>query len=359
MLLSPTSTALLLVSSLAGTNALDNVLPTVSECYFGFGSLDFGLNKFENYENYFDANSTVTVAQTGVYEGLEGIEEYVRALGDPSSPFIDAVDTLSTSPPSVSVDDETGICKFTINAIASIRFNEDLTDGGQFNFGSIQNVFFSTVSGKISKIDIYVSEEWVKDYFKTTNKPAETCTVLTGSACGDFNKNNENLTPKQCKKQLKKLKLTEGKPSYVDGNTQGCRTLHSMLALTNSDHCPHLSFQPVEDINGKVKCQKSAKISPTNLFDVDEIAGLEKMCSDSEHIGNTSCQKVVSQYLYCKYYNSLEGGKEGCKGASACKWKKSTGTCHVECKKFSVEKKCIKNTDCRWKAKKNKCLNNE
>jgi hypothetical protein len=38
--------------------------------------------------------------------------------------------------------------------------------------------------------------------------------------------------------------------------------LHSVFASTNDKHCPHISFVPVADSSGSLKCQESAGLLP-------------------------------------------------------------------------------------------------
>mmetsp|Transcript_475 Transcript_475/g.872 ORF Transcript_475/g.872 Transcript_475/m.872 type:complete len:519 (-) Transcript_475:184-1740(-) len=59
---------------------------------------------------------------------------------------------------------------------------------------------------------------------------------------------------------------------YFDGNSQGCRALHSVFAAVNSKHCAHLSLDPKNDTDGKIKCQQSKGILPEDLFDEDDFA---------------------------------------------------------------------------------------
>ncbi len=40
----------------------------------------------------------------------------------------------------------------------------------------------------------------------------------------------------------------------------------------NTAHCPHLSFAPLEDEKGKIKCQTSRGRKPSDLFSPEELA---------------------------------------------------------------------------------------
>ena len=67
-----------------------------------------------------------------------------------------------------------------------------------------------------------------------------------------------------------------GDGGYLDGNTKGCRILHSAFAETNDKHCPHLSFVPEEDYLGRVKCQSSGGVQPEDLFSDQELTFFQK-----------------------------------------------------------------------------------
>ena len=72
-------------------------------------------------------------------------------------------------------------------------------------------------------------------------------------------------------KRLAELPASEGPLSHVDGNSQGCRALHSVFATLNPGlHCAHLSFDPMQDPNGQIKCQQTKQVKPTDLFAKDD-----------------------------------------------------------------------------------------
>ena len=45
-----------------------------------------------------------------------------------------------------------------------------------------------------------------------------------------------------------------------------------MYAATNDNHCAHLSFKPMADPKGKVKCQESAQLQESTIFSDEELA---------------------------------------------------------------------------------------
>ena len=49
----------------------------------------------------------------------------------------------------------------------------------------------------------------------------------------------------------------------------------AVFAAKNSNHCAHLSFKPMADPKGVVKCQESAQLQVSDLFSDDELANFE------------------------------------------------------------------------------------
>lgn len=57
----------------------------------------------------------------------------------------------------------------------------------------------------------------------------------------------------------------------VDSNSTGCRQLHSSMAAVSPEiHCPHLSFVPMEDTNGKTKCSVSSDFAFEDYFSQED-----------------------------------------------------------------------------------------
>ena len=61
---------------------------------------------------------------------------------------------------------------------------------------------------------------------------------------------------------------------------KSCRKLHAEFAATNAHHCAHLSFKPMADPTGKVKCQKSAQLQVSDLFSNDELAAFTTFAAE-------------------------------------------------------------------------------
>ena len=86
------------------------------------------------------------------------------------------------------------------------------------------------------------------------------------------NKKNKKRM-KECLQKYKDLPSFEKKGglTYIDVNSKGCRVLHAYFARSNSDHCPHITFEAEEDINGLVKCNESKADPLTDFFSAREL----------------------------------------------------------------------------------------
>lgn len=65
--------------------------------------------------------------------------------------------------------------------------------------------------------------------------------------------------------------LPREEDGYIDDRAQGCRWVHSVFSKEKNIHCPHISFIPMEDIDGKTKCQSSAFKPYESLFSEAEL----------------------------------------------------------------------------------------
>jgi len=315
-----TAAALFLALSLNEANAeiapTEPVVYEQSGCY-GFFGLEFNIFNYAGYETYFTDDSVMTLAQTGSYKGRDNIEEYVR-FADSTSPYINeqnvveqVVEMEGESPVIADFNPSTGVCKFNINVLVNMTMNDELTDGGYFEYGYLVNVYYSIGTNNLPRVDIYYTPEFLVEFFGrlTTNEVDEfVCDVLTGPPCagtdvpeknGYFPSKSGKKSTRKCNRELSNLPDYTG-DVYSDGNTQACRMLHAVFAENNPDHCPHVSLAEVADKNGDFKCQVSEDIQVSDLFSTDEINKLEDVCIGSSKIGNDSCFNVVETKLPSK-----------------------------------------------------------
>jgi len=235
------------------------------ECLLAFKRIGFDLRDHNNYNNFFDQDSVMTLSEAGSYYGGDGILEYVIFAFD--SPYTKAtISRIDTS--FKSYDDKTNECNFRQVGVA--KYTPDWTTTSnqvnEFHTAVMINLKLDYTKEKVSEANVYYSKEFLSHYFgKLLNSDATrhfVCSVVNGP-CG--------MQVDNCEASLSKLPIVTGN-SYVDGNSQGCRALHAVFAAVNSKHCAHISFEPKNDTNGKVKCQQSKGILPEDLFGPDDFA---------------------------------------------------------------------------------------
>ena len=128
------------------------------------------------------------------------------------------------------------------------------------------------------------------------------CDVLLGSVCMDElgDQAEQGLTKRGCLKHLSNLPLAEDENRYVNGNSQGCRYLHAVFALTNPFHCAHVSLIPAKDPKGNYICHWSADLSPDELFTQTKIDGLYDLCGTQTLLGLDQDQKQSPKFKKIK-----------------------------------------------------------
>lgn len=107
------------------------------------------------------------------------------------------------------------------------------------------------------------------DYANSTSLVNGTCRVME-DVCPEVYKANGFSDQGDCIKRMDSLPVAtkNSRGLYtVEGNSSGCRHLHASLAVRSPEtHCAHLSFTPMDDPDGKVKCSVSEDLSNEDFF---------------------------------------------------------------------------------------------
>lgn len=107
------------------------------------------------------------------------------------------------------------------------------------------------------------------EYANSTALAGGTCQVME-KVCPEVYRANGFSGQDDCIKHMDSLPVAT-KNSHglytVEGNSSGCRHLHASLAVRSPEiHCAHLSFTPMEDKDGEVKCSESNDFSHAEFF---------------------------------------------------------------------------------------------
>eukprot|EP00992_Anisonema_acinus_P014880 TRINITY_DN9505_c0_g1_i1.p1 TRINITY_DN9505_c0_g1~~TRINITY_DN9505_c0_g1_i1.p1 ORF type:complete len:296 (+),score=34.23 TRINITY_DN9505_c0_g1_i1:46-933(+) len=248
-------------------------------CIGGFSNLGFAFENFQRYGDYFDATTELTLSETGTYQGVDDILEYVAFLST-ASPYFAAV---TNSPPVVhylgSNSDDGCIFLFLLS---SHRVTTPYLRSTEYEVAVMTKLFYSPAKNKVTRINVFYDQPYLAFFFDVMDTELTrhfVCSTMASPGCNYvFDANNYNSVEK-CVKDLEKLPTTSA--GYVDGKSKGCRYLHTVFAATNSVHCAHISYDPLADPNGKVKCQTSANTQPSSLFSAGDFAAFNNFKTEN------------------------------------------------------------------------------
>jgi hypothetical protein len=247
-------------------------------CISAFLRLGFDINSFDKYPTYFRSDSIVQLAQAGEYQGPKAIEEYLKFAFPGYSPYL-----LNISSPvarrnrkSRVLGYRNGQCEFLHIVKPVAPLNVSNTENVQpFNYVTMIKLFLDFEKGYVSRMNVFFTPDFLRIVFNVALNSPNTrrflCKEVMSGTCARL-LNETNTAGSQCEATQQALPTTEGQLRYFDGNSSGCRALHGVLALDDpTEHCPHLSFVPITDPLGRIKCQASKRTLPTDLFSESDL----------------------------------------------------------------------------------------
>mmetsp|Transcript_7304 Transcript_7304/g.10338 ORF Transcript_7304/g.10338 Transcript_7304/m.10338 type:complete len:339 (+) Transcript_7304:219-1235(+) len=267
---------------------LADVVDTLEKCDCFYALIGSKLD-FADASTYGEAMNEDTVyhyAQTGTYFGPEGVKEMLSWID--GGEFVKVHELVGNS----MILDMTGStaeqCFITVGERRRVEFNTKYTENNEeVCIESLNGInMYYTMTGNIDRpILISRLDTWCPDgffrgshrLFSSTKATAEyVCDVML-NVCktGKKKKKSEKIG-----KKGKKLKLVKGSEmesciqSYnelplwhevggranFDGNSKGCRVLHSYWATNRAYHCPHVTLSVTDkDDNGFIRCAESGE----------------------------------------------------------------------------------------------------
>lgn len=237
------------------------------ECFSGLLASGFDLTDFENYNNFFDQDSVLTLPQAGVYKGPEGIQEYV-AFKTPIGPYYNYLAPVGgpSLPSFVGYDVEKETCYFRILSVTDYGLDPNVTCRNTvYSMTSMIGIEFNPEKKVVSTINVFLDDPFISflmgELASTNCARNFVCNVMSSDICSNPVEN--------CEEKLAALPIVT-EQANIDGNSQGCRFIHAVLATFNDFHCPHIAFEPTEDRNGEIKCQTSENIEASDFFEESE-----------------------------------------------------------------------------------------
>jgi len=247
-------------------------------CFAAYGLAGVDFSKPDRFSDWFDDDSLMELYAAGKYEGLDGIKEYVEFVTSKDFKVYEALSDLVTFS---EVTDESDACNITYVAKRRISMADYLFPDGVCYETSVGATARFTITGDETFIYVdLVNIFFPQAYFKSLSEDfldgaiAERVCNIMEEKCVDTWDQNGFEDQSECKASVDALPFTEA--GYFNGHSQSCRWLHSVFAEENENHCAHISTIPLEDPNGKIKCQESQFTRPDTLFSSAELSFFEE-----------------------------------------------------------------------------------
>lgn len=274
-----------------------NIIFPALRCWISFLRIGYDPENYENYDVYYRNNSIMNVAQTGAYKGPNSIEEYAKYPDPKFSPFVKASKTSNPTFSFQGYNSTAGTCDFF--GTYSIRWTLDPNLSNiqePFDFASMFRMYVDLKERYIKELNVFISADFSRIMadaaYNNDRIRKNVCSEVYFGPCKSIVNTTATPSVDVCESRLAALPATQGTLHYIDGNTQGCRFLHSVLARYNpTTHCPHLSLEPISDPNGLVKCQSSKGATPEDYFtpsDFDKYRQYCKTVNINPDIGHNS-----------------------------------------------------------------------
>jgi hypothetical protein len=259
----------------------------VLRCASGLGDV---LTNHANYGN----ESFLTLEQTGIYWGDDGIREYSSLADDTIPGEAILVDSCWISPDlKLKINQVEGTyCDVTASAILGATFQPNLSgenilaleatagyrttyhvadDGDSFLDVEVYRLFLTNPSqnGLFN-----IEEEYI---------PPRICQILE-NACGaqyfHFSSQAECISAMST---LPFVQVSDVGNYVYTGNSTGCRMIHSAMANLNPElHCPHISWFSEPDRNGNYKCDDKNLDQLYHNFTADDMKLFERVAAINE-----------------------------------------------------------------------------
>ena len=275
----------------------------------GFADLEVDLFAFDRYPDYFDENSSFTLYPAGAYVGPVGIQEYVK-FASPESPFVESMTALPGGAGYLKGVNDAGDCVFVVMAHRRYELSATYSSGETIHVATMVKVTYAPASHKIASIALTYEAPFVQHFFdsvRTRNSYSYACDTLRSrcpSAGVETWSHNGLASHEECIERFEQLPTFDDGPHLanspgggIDGNSASCRLLHSFLATFDTDHCAHVSFLPMADPSGSIKCQSSKRMRETDFFDPTDLFNFDSF-KEAAGYPKADGYKVVDKCFY-------------------------------------------------------------
>lgn len=249
-------------------------------CYAAGYFADLDLARTDSYEDWFAEDAELALPQAGkAYTGFKDSSEYIAFI---YSVFIKHF--LPIAPPMMMsmLTDDSKTCYIAATSKRQISLNESYYDDGCLEFVTGYSFKFNLTADEsyisVTNASIFFPGDFFGDFFGHAlhDKVSDYVCSVMENTCEEVWKFNNLTDQESCKEQFLALEIGHGDINWFDGNSQSCRVVHATFAEENPTHCPHISFVPMVDINGHIKCQTSAGLTPSDLFTAEQLDFFER-----------------------------------------------------------------------------------
>jgi len=267
-------------------------------CAVGLVKSGFDFLDTERYDQWYNEDSVMQLAQSGTFKGPSQMIEYVdftkakffdyykRVAGKESSQLVKAtkdecvMSIVTINKMQVNATYGQPVCLETAVGF-KLHYTVSDPEGNGFNIHRT-NLYYSAPF-LVELFNNGFAGDGVRDYI---------CETVLHKNCGDIWDYN-GLDEDSCKERYDALPgVNEG--GYIDDKAKGCRILHSAFAEVNKKHCPHMSFKPKQDYTGNYWCQESGYVDAKDLFTEDELANIQNVSVAEGYPADT-------EYKHCEY----------------------------------------------------------
>jgi hypothetical protein len=316
--------------------------PSHCICLGALEGSGFDLGKTDSYERWFNDDSVVQLAEAGEFSGLKGIREYVNLVVSSEMVITKHEEWMLLEqvpiPESIEYDPATRECTVALVRPVCDTFSP-LTLGGSIDYNhgakvkfvikNIPSVQDPRAEIIVKRLDVFFPHLYYEEMnrvIRTEAVATRICDILESDCPRTFAKNFPGTTSITSTSNSSSTIDIDGDDSLscidkllglnhqnatgmLDGNTIGCRLLHASLAKKNSDHCPHISFIPEEDRDGKIKCQKPKGFATSNLFTKFELDVFENFKSEllvSDTFPSSNLQYYENSTCRDRYHSRIK-----------------------------------------------------
>jgi hypothetical protein len=258
-------------------------------CLLRLGLMRFDVANFDRYEKFFRDDSYMRIAETGAFKGIDEMKEYVQ-MGAAISPYF-TTDSIVDAIRFEALGYDQGSCSFLGMTVVTQTSDPTHTGGDvTFRTAAMTKIELNLEDGYVESMDGFLPRGFwdvaLRGLQDSDNTRAFICSVMETECAEELPEGAAD----DCLTKLSSSEMpftTSGDDGILrfEEDSSSCRALHAALAQIDSEqHCPHISFEPMEDPNGKTKCQPGGAgtlYTHQDLFTAEQLSNFAQYMEDA------------------------------------------------------------------------------